>query len=49
MRDSGRAKAMTDFVRWAITDGQKYANELGYAPLPQSVVQLELAALAKVK
>jgi phosphate transport system substrate-binding protein len=47
--DSGRAKAMTDFVRWAITDGQKYANELGYAPLPQSVVKLELAALAKVK
>ncbi len=29
---------MVDFMKWALTDGQKYAAELGYAPLPQEVV-----------
>ena len=47
--DVQRSKTMVDFVRWAITDGQKFAPELGYAPLPPDVVKLELAALAKVK
>ena len=40
---------MVDFMKWALADGQKFAPELGYAPLPEAVVKLELAALAKVK
>ena len=40
---------MVDFMKWALTDGQKYSAELGYAPLPASVVQLETAALARIK
>jgi hypothetical protein len=40
---------MVEFVKWALSDGQKFCAELGYAPLPDAVVQLELAALAKVK
>ena len=24
---------MVDFMKWALTDGQKYASDLGYAPL----------------
>ena len=28
---------------------QKFTTELGYAPLPASVVQMELAAIEKVK
>jgi phosphate transport system substrate-binding protein len=48
-KDKAQAKAMVDFVRWALTDGQKYCGDLGYAPLPDAVVKLELAALAKVK
>jgi hypothetical protein len=36
-------------VKWALSDGQRYASELGYAPLPASVVKMELAALARVK
>jgi ABC-type phosphate transport system substrate-binding protein len=43
------AKRMNDFVKWALTDGQKFAASLGYAPLPASAVQLEMAQLAKVK
>jgi hypothetical protein len=40
---------MVDFVKWALTEGQKYCAGLGYAPLPTNVVQLEMAALGKVK
>ena len=28
------ATAMVDFMKWALTDGQKFAPALGYAPLP---------------
>jgi phosphate transport system substrate-binding protein len=44
-----QARIMVDFLRWALTEGQMYCAALGYAPLPDSVVQLELAALAAVK
>jgi len=40
---------MVDFMRWALTDGQKYAADLGYAPLPESVVKLEQTALDTIK
>ncbi len=46
--DKERSRAMVDFVKWAITDGQKFAPDLGYAQLPQAVVDKETAALAKV-
>ena len=46
--NKAQSKAMVDFVKWALTDGQKYCAELGYAPLPDSVVKLEVAALAKI-
>jgi len=48
-KDKAQAKVMLDFMKWALTDGQKFAPELGYAPLPADVVRLETAALAKVK
>ena len=48
-KDKTQAKAMVDFMKWALADGQKYCAELGYAPLPEAVVTLEMAALAKVK
>jgi hypothetical protein len=38
-----------EFMKWALTDGQKYAAELGYAPLPPEVVKMEMAALAKIR
>ena len=36
-------------MKWAIGDGQKFAADLGYAPLPAEVVKLELDALKKIK
>jgi phosphate transport system substrate-binding protein len=48
-KDKAQSKAMVDFMRWALADGQKFATELGYAPLPPEVIKMELAALAKVR
>jgi len=48
-RDKQRSRMMVDFMNWAIHDGQKFAGELGYAPLPGAVVTLEEAALKKIK
>ena len=46
--DKQRAKTMVDFLKWALTDGQKAAAALSYAPLPKDVVDKELQALGKV-
>jgi phosphate transport system substrate-binding protein len=48
-KDKAQAKAMVDFVKWALADGQKFCAELGYAPLPAEVVKMEMNALGKVK
>ncbi len=44
-----QGKLVTAFVEWAITDGQKYANELDYAVLAKTLVQKSQAALRSVK
>jgi phosphate transport system substrate-binding protein len=48
-KDKAQAGVMVDFVKWMLTDGQKFAGALGYAPLPDAVVKLEMAALAKIR
>jgi len=48
-QDKERAKIMVDFLKWALTDGQKEAQALHYAPLPQAVIDKELQALAKIQ
>jgi phosphate transport system substrate-binding protein len=48
-KDKAQSKAMVDFMKWALTDGQKFAPALGYAPLPEAVVKMEMAALATIK
>jgi len=48
-KDKARSKAMVDFVKWALTDGQQFASQLGYAPLPAEVVKQELTMLERVK
>jgi len=39
--DQAKAKAVVDFISWAITDGQKTAEGLNYVPLPDGVVKLD--------
>ena len=40
-----RARALVDFIQWAITDGQQFASELSYVPLPDPVVQHNMQTL----
>ena len=48
-KDKPKAKTMVEFMKWALNDGQKFAQDLGYAPLPPEVVALEMEALKKIK
>ena len=48
-KNKAAAKTMVEFMKWALSDGQKFAGQLGYAPLPDGVVKLEMEALKKIK
>jgi len=48
-KDKAQAKAMVDFMKWALTDGQKLAGDMGYAPIPKNVIDMEVKALATIK
>jgi len=48
-KDLVQSKIMVDFMKWALSEGQKFAPELGYAPLPAAVVEMDLKALERVK
>ncbi|MBI3910101.1 MAG: phosphate ABC transporter substrate-binding protein PstS [Armatimonadetes bacterium] len=46
--DLERGKALADLLDWAIRDGQKFAPDLHYAPLPAAVVKINEAALRQL-
>jgi phosphate transport system substrate-binding protein len=39
-KDPARARLLTDFIAWAMHDGQAYAEALDYAKLPDAVVKI---------
>lgn len=44
-----KAKAIVDFVAWAISDeGQIFAEDLSYVPLPDNVQELDMETLASL-
>ncbi|MCE1164814.1 MAG: phosphate ABC transporter substrate-binding protein PstS [Bacteroidetes bacterium] len=45
-KDEAKGKLVKSFLEWALGDGQKYAKDLGYAPLP---VELSKKAEEKIK
>lgn len=47
--DADKGAALIDFLKWALNDGQKYAAELYYAPLPQSLRTKVLNAIDSIK
>ncbi len=49
MKDGTKGKALTDFIHWYLTQGEKEVTALKYAPLPENMVQLELKQLQKVQ
>ncbi len=47
--DAAKRDAMKGFVKWALNDGQNYAEALSYAKLPKQVVSKELKAIDKIQ
>ena len=47
--DAAKKKAMTGFLKWAITTGQGSVESLDYAKLPTSVVAKEQLQIAKIQ
>ena len=47
--DAGKRKAIVEFLHWMVKDGQKYAGDLGYAPLPKEVAAQVEKSIALVK
>jgi phosphate transport system substrate-binding protein len=44
-----KGQALVQFLKWMLTEGQKYTEDLGYAPLPPQVVEMEKSAIDKIK
>jgi phosphate transport system substrate-binding protein len=34
-------KVLTEFIRWVLTDGQKFVNDAGYISLPKEKIEIE--------
>ena len=43
--DQAKAKSLIDFISWAIKEGQKFSEALGYVPLPDGVIKLDQETL----
>ncbi len=43
-----QGKSVVDFIRWVVTEGQKYSTDLDFAPLPMQIQQLNIAKLKEV-
>ncbi|MFM7614194.1 MAG: phosphate ABC transporter substrate-binding protein PstS [Synechococcales cyanobacterium] len=43
-----QAQALRDVLKWGLTQGQPMGLELGYVPLPETIVQQALAAVDKI-
>jgi phosphate transport system substrate-binding protein len=47
--DPTKNKAIKDFLKWMLADGQTMTSALAYAPLPKAVVAKEMKAIAKIQ
>ncbi len=48
-KDAAKGKAMVAFLKWALTEGEKQAKALDYAPLPDAVQKKVLARIETIK
>jgi len=49
MKDKEKAGALVKFLEWAMTEGQSYAKDLYYAPLPPAVVKMCQQKIAQIE
>lgn len=43
-----QAKAVLEFMRWVVTDGQRFSADLDYAPLPTQIQKMDIKKLRSV-
>ncbi|MBE3568225.1 MAG: hypothetical protein IMW90_21110 [Thermogemmatispora sp.] len=48
-RDPSRGEALANLLWWMIHDGQRYAPDLAYVPLPETIVQRDEAQIKKMR
>ena len=48
-KDVTKGKKLVEFLKWSLTDGEKMAKDLQYAPLPESVQQRVLTRIGEIK
>jgi phosphate transport system substrate-binding protein len=48
-KDAAKGKKLVEFLKWSLTDGEKMAKDLQYAPLPESVQQRVLKRIDEIK
>ena len=49
IEDAAKRDAIKDFLKWMLTEGQKYNEGLTYAQLPKAVVEKELKAISLIQ
>ncbi|HKP35688.1 MAG TPA: phosphate ABC transporter substrate-binding protein PstS [Pyrinomonadaceae bacterium] len=47
-KDAAKGKALVDFLWWGIHDGEKFAKDLQYAPLPEEIVKRTEALIGTI-
>ena len=47
--DAAKRDAIKDFLKWMLTDGQRYNEGLAYAQLPKPVIAKELKAISLIQ
>jgi len=49
MENKQKKEALVNFLNWALTKGETYAEGLYYAPLPEKVIELSKKKIALIK
>jgi phosphate transport system substrate-binding protein len=47
--DPVKGKAVVEFMKWAVTEGQQFSAALNYAPLPKNIQKLDVEKLKMVE
>jgi phosphate transport system substrate-binding protein len=47
-KDAGKGKALVDFLWWGIHEGESFAKDLQYSPLPADIVKRAEAKISSI-
>jgi phosphate transport system substrate-binding protein len=49
IENAAKKAVIVDFLKWMLTTGQQYCANLGFAPLPKSVVDMEMKQIGQIQ